>query len=269
VAIDDDPPEAAPDPAPAETDAGADAETASGGLANLRARDVMTRRPEELAAELSPTEVEQLSRWFGLPSFTQLAEDGAAVPGDGDSGDAIADFDGIFANIPGFYIAPEEIKKTQEARQRALAAVEPAMLDRLERHLGTGDALRVFRPSLEVRVEPERFERRFVTNAAVDVTEVAPPEWLADALGQNVPQALLRDLHRPVYERPIDEGDPFAEPEPPFDPLRDVRAVVATRYHFTTVQHGLPVAREGLDELAAIKASRWSEIRTHNRRIAD
>jgi hypothetical protein len=188
----------------------------------------MTRRPEELAAELSPTEVEQLSRWFGLPSFTQLAEDGAAVPGDGDSGDAIADFDGIFANIPGFYIAPEEIKKTQEAR-----------------------------------------ERRFVTNAAVDVTEVAPPEWLADALGQNVPQALLRDLHRPVYERPIDEGDPFAEPEPPFDPLRDVRAVVATRYHFTTVQHGLPVAREGLDELAAIKASRWSEIKTHNRRVAD
>jgi hypothetical protein len=266
VATDDDrPPDAAPAPAPAETDA--DAETASGGLANLRARDVMNRRPEELAAELSPTEVDQLSRWFGLPSFTQLAEDGA--PGDGDSGDAVADFDGIFANIPGFYIAPEDIKKTQEARQRALAAVEPAMLDHLERHLGTGDALRIVRPSLEVRVAPERFERRFVTNAAVDVTEVPPPEWLAEALRQNVPQALLRDLHRPVYERPIDEGDPFAEPEAPFDPLRDVRAVVATRYHFTAVQHGLPVAREGLDELAAIKASRWSEIKTNNRRVAD
>lgn len=262
MAIDDDPPpDAAPDPAPADADA------TGGGLANLRARDVVTRSPQELAAELSATEVEQLSRWFGLPSFTQLAEDGAPAPAEGD--DAIADFDSIFANVPGFYISPEDIKKTQEARQRALAAVEPALLDHLERHLGNADALRVFRPSLEVRVTPERFERRFVTNAAVDVSDAPTPDWLAEALRQNVPQALLRDLHRPVYERQVDEGDPFAQPEAPFDPLGDVRAVVATRYRFTTVDHGLPVAREGLDELAAIKASRWSEIRTHNRRVAD
>jgi hypothetical protein len=278
VATDDDDPHAATPAddadAPVAADAPAVADTltagdaARGGLDNLRARDAVTASPDQLASQLSATELEQLSRWFGLPSFTQLAEDGPPP----DSAPAVADvsaFDDIFASIPGFYIAPEEIKRTLEARQRAHAAVEPAMIAHLERHLGAGDALLRFHPDLELHIAPERFERRFVTRAAVDVTEVPMPEWMADALSHNVPQALLRDLHRPEYERQVDEGDPFTEPEPPFDPLGDVRAAVATRYHFASVEHGLPVARDGLAELAEVKASRWSEIKTPNRRVTE
>jgi hypothetical protein len=240
-----------------------------GGLANLRARDVVTRSADQLASQLSATEIEQLSRWFGLPSFTQVAEDG---PPPGEPVDQVAAFDDIFSSIPGFYIPPEEIKRTLEARQRAFAAVEPAMIEHLERHLGAGDALRRFRPDLPLRIAPERFEIRVVTMVAAEVTEASPPPWMADTLSENVPQALLRDLHRPIYEREVDQGDPFAsiDPgEPPFDPLGDVRAAVATRYRFAPVEYGLPIAREGLAELAEVKASRWSEIKTPNRRVTE
>jgi hypothetical protein len=269
VAIDDDPPSSSDADAAAPGAEAADAPGAdsadAGGLANLRARDAITQSPDQLASHLSATEIEQLSRWFGLPSFTEIAEDGTPPEAE----DGVAAFDGIFASIPGFYIPPEEIKKTLEARQRAAAAVEPAMIAHLERHLGTGDALRIFRPDLELRIAPERFERRFVTHVASDVTEVPTPPWMAETLGENVPQALLRDLHRPIYEREVDQGDPFATIDPPFDPLADVKAAVATRYRFAPVEHGLPVAREGLAELVEVKASRWSEIKTPNRRVTE
>src|SRR5262245_45701839 len=51
-----------------------------------------------------------LERWFGLPSFTQLAEEGkpAAIPEQED---------------------PEQVER-RERREKAMAAVDPAIVDR-------------------------------------------------------------------------------------------------------------------------------------------
>lgn len=236
----------------------------TGRLAELRGGDLLKKRPDELAAELSPEEVAQLAAWFDLPSFAELAE---SAP----SADPAAAFDEIFSSIPGFYIPPEEIARVQKARAQALAAVDPSLVDYLERHLTTGDRLQRFRATLEVTLTPDRLVRPFRPTASAEVAEASPPGWVADDLQHQVPQALLRDLHRPEIQIGAGEpGEPIEPGEPPFDPLGEVKAIVAARYRFDAyVPPALETAAEGLAELAAIKASPWSEIRTSRRRVTE
>src|SRR6188474_613874 len=76
-----------------------------------------------------------LERWFGLPSFEQLADRGIA----GEPPPA----------------EDPEIAKAQKRQAAAIAAVDPAMLEAHRRRTTPPDDLFQFRPTLELRVDPE------------------------------------------------------------------------------------------------------------------
>ena len=169
-----------------------------------------------------------LERWFGLPSFEQLAEQGRTPA------------------------PPNEDPEFAERRKRqdeALAAVDPAWLDAFDRRM---EALRgVIRPlpPLELRVDPAiaRFDHAMLDqrSTVAEPREVERPPDLADALAERTPQALLRDLHRPELDfyKMFERVDVIAEyrvdlaatitevmaprvPPSPVTPFRDCRALL-------------------------------------------
>ena len=125
-----------------------------------------------------------LARWFGLPSFEQLAEQGV-VP------DAPPSEDPEFA----------ERRKRQE---EALAAVDPAWLDAFDRRIAAFRDVIQPLPPLKLRIDPAiaRFDHAMVDqhSTVAEPREVERPGDLSDALAERTPQALLRDLHRPELD---------------------------------------------------------------------
>src|SRR5689334_7444755 len=74
----------------------------------------------------------ELERWFGLPSFTQVEEERAAAP----------------AEDP-------DIVAVRERREKAIAAVDPAMVEWHRRRTDAPEDLIKFKPTIEVRVDPD------------------------------------------------------------------------------------------------------------------
>jgi hypothetical protein len=169
-----------------------------------------------------------LARWFGLPSFEQLAERG---------------------------IAPEpppqdpDIAERRKRQEEALAAVDPAWLDAFDRRIAAFcDVIKPLPPP-PLHIDPEiacfdhaMLEQR---SSVAEPREAEPPGDLADALAERTPQALLRDLHRPetdfykMFERvdviadyrvdlaaTITEVMTRREPASPVTPFRDCRALL-------------------------------------------
>src|SRR2546423_4836982 len=118
----------------------------------------------------------ELEKWFGLPSFSELAEQGAPPPPDD----------------------PEMIA-VRERREQALAAVDPALVARiLDRTEVRAETLLQLELTLDVRVDPDiaLFDGSLAERAATiaEPREVEISEELRDDLKECVPQALLRDL---------------------------------------------------------------------------
>lgn len=119
-----------------------------------------------------------LERWFGLPSFDQLAEEGKPVlPGD-----------------------DPEVLEVRKRRDAAMAAVDPALLSRIlyrvEEHPET---LLEHRQTIDVVVKDVAlFDATMVDKgfAIAEPREVEISEELRDDLKDCTPQALLRDLYR-------------------------------------------------------------------------
>jgi len=125
----------------------------------------------------------ELERWFGLPSFDQMAEQGTPVQPPAENPDFAAR------------------RKQQEA---ALAAVDPALLEAHRRRIdGMLEAVRKL-PPVDLRVDPSiaRFDEAMLEQrfSAAEPREVERPGDLQDALAERTPQALLRDLHRPELD---------------------------------------------------------------------
>lgn len=123
-----------------------------------------------------------LERWFGLPSYEALAEQGIhPEPPDED---------------PRF----AERRKRQDA---ALAAVDPAMVEAVHRRAER--MADVLKPPLEaaLRIDPGilQLDTAMIAqqSAIGDPRDVERPPDLEDALRDCAPQALLRDLHRPEH----------------------------------------------------------------------
>lgn len=110
----------------------------------------------------------ELQRWFGLPSAMDL---------------------------PPPEPEPEELSR----REAAMAAVEPAFLAYLHRHANRVP-LMIETPHLELRTNielatiPERFN---ALGKLGEPREIELSYLITDDLREVVPQALLRDLHRP------------------------------------------------------------------------
>jgi hypothetical protein len=124
-----------------------------------------------------------LERWFGLPSFEQMAEQGAPVQQTAEDPDFV------------------KRRKRQEA---ALAAVDPALLESHRRRVdGMLEAVRQLAP-IDLRIDPgiARFDEAMLDQRfnSAEPRELERPGDLQDALAERTPQALLRDLHRPELD---------------------------------------------------------------------
>jgi hypothetical protein len=167
------------------------------------------RAKDVLAGELDPKTRADLERWFGLPSFEQLAEQGATAPEQ-----------------------DIEITLRQERQQKALEAVDPAMLEAHRQRTEPPEDLFVFRPSIDVLVDPSIAQ---LDLTMVDATIAEPryreiPEPLLDDLKTCTPQALLRDLHRPEidFEKIFEVVDMAAEQT--LDIVAEVAKAMATNW---------------------------------------
>src|SRR5687768_12485819 len=74
----------------------------------------------------------ELEKWFGLPSFDQLEEQQKEAPPEED---------------------PDVVAR-REAREKAIAAVDPAMLEAHRRRTDPPDDLIQFKPTIELRIDP-------------------------------------------------------------------------------------------------------------------
>jgi len=139
----------------------------------------------------------ELERWFGLPSFTELAEQGKPAAPRPDDPEMIA---------------------VRERRDKALAAVDPALVERIRyRTEVVPETLLELELTLDVHVDPDiaLFDQSMADRAATigDPREVEISEELRDDLKECVPQALLRDLHRAEidFDKTFEVVDVLAE----------------------------------------------------------
>ncbi len=148
-----------------------------------------------------------LERWFGLPSFQELEDKGIPV----EDPDMVA---------------------VRERREKAIAAVDPAMVEAHRRRTDPRDDLLVFKPSIDVRVDPDvaLVDYSMVDRQVAEPREVEIPEPLKDDLKECTPQALLRDLHRPEleFQKTFELVDMAAEQK--IDIVAEVASAMATSW---------------------------------------
>jgi hypothetical protein len=194
----------------------------------------------------------ELERWFGLPSFQEVAERPEPVAED------------------------PEVVAVRERRAKAIAAVEPWMLEAHRRRTDPPEDLIQFKATLEVRIDPDvtLFDQGMLERQSTiaDPREVEIPEQLVDDLKECTPQAILRDLHRPemYFDKTFEIVDPAAEQR--LDAVSLVDELMSTRFaikpDWTSPFHE---GREILRELRADRLRSWADALPHfpNRRVTE
>jgi hypothetical protein len=136
----------------------------------------------------------ELERWFGLPSFQQLAEQAPPPPAQ----------DAQWA-------------EARKQRATAVAAVDPGLLAAHRRRVERQNDLGLFKPEIELRIADDirMLDHAMIDrgNTIADPREYELPSDVEDALTERTPQALLRDLHRPElnFEKMFELVDVIAD----------------------------------------------------------
>jgi hypothetical protein len=168
------------------------------------------------AKDLDPAQLAELAAWFDLPSHQVFAEQQQRKVEES--------------------AEEQEWRENRERRDKACAAVFPEFLQHILRHeaeivkpppaveLIIDDRRMVTQTA--VRLELERMERG--EEVQTERSFVIPPD-IAGAVAQNAPQAILRDLYRPVIEYQRRLESPFDE-LPDLNLLREVREVMRTNF---------------------------------------
>jgi len=193
----------------------------------------------------------QLERWFGLPSFEQLADEGKA---------------------PAVPVEDPELVESIKRRDAAIAAVDPELLEAHRHRVEPANPLSKFEAVIDVRVDPEiaLLDLEMGTRAAAEPREYDLPDDLQKTLKECTPQALLRDLHRAelAFEKRLEYVDALAE-------LRvDGRGIVIEAMA-TSWAPRLPgrsaffEARAILIECRAQRRRPWTEIKMPNRTVTE
>lgn len=189
----------------------------------------------------------ELAKWFGLPSFQQLAEDAkpAAVPAEDDP----------------------EMVAVRERRQKAMDAVDPKLLDSIyERTEGKSGTLikNEFHVDIHVREDVGLFDQAMAErqHQIAEPREVEISDELKDDLKDCTPQALLRDLHRSetMFEKVFEVIDWSAEQK--LDIVAEVEA--AMKMNLKLPPLGLSPFEEERRLLAQDRAQRrqpWAKVR--------
>lgn len=182
----------------------------------------------------------ELQKWFGLPSFEELADKG--VPPPAEDPDVVA---------------------VREQREKAMAAIDPALLEAHRKRTEPPELQ--FKPTIELRVDPSvalldlgMIERQHVIG---EPREIEIPEAIHDDLAERTPQAILRDLHRPEldFEKIFEVVDYGAEQR--LDIVAEVAAAMATSWKLPRLE-GSPFreAREIMADLKAERRRSWPEL---------
>lgn len=217
--------------------------------------------PEDNDNKVDPTVKElidsatraELERWFGLPSYEALAEQGAHPEPASEDPEVV------------------ERRRRQEA---ALAAVDPALLEAHRRRTeGLASMIKPL-PELVLHIDPgivqidtAMIEQR---GSIADPRDVERPADLEDALSERTPQALLRDLHRPElsFYKEFQRVDMMEEYR--VDIAAGTAEVMATSTRLPTREPS-PFAKEYalLQELRAERRQPWINIEMPLRRVTE
>jgi hypothetical protein len=188
-----------------------------------------------------------LERWFGLPSFEQLADQGKVIEA-----------------------APEdpEMVAAQKRRDDALASVDPVLVDEIHRRAEAPDLIKP-RPDIQFVIDPSiarldlsMIERQY---SHLEPREVEIPPQLEDDLRNCTPQALLRDLHRPetTFDKVFEVVDMSAEQR--LDGATAVAEVMAMRHHIEIGPSPFRAAYALILEVREQRRQPWTEIVLRNR----
>lgn len=198
---------------------------------------------------------DDLARWFTLPSFQQLAEQPP----------------------PTQPVVDEEMQAVIERRQRACAAVDPALLATLrERTEDKPETLIKFEAKIEVQVDEQfgALDESMVQRAysIAEPREVEISDDLRDDMKDCTPQALLRDLHRAEFDfDKVFEIVDFAA-EQRFDIVAEVKTAMATSWKLPDLgQSPLVESSEIVDAIRADRRRPWVEYlpALRNRRVQE
>lgn len=167
---------------------------------------------EQGRAPLDPATQASLEKWFGLPSATELEEQGKIA-------------------------GPVDLDMVQviERRTKALAAVDPALLDAIRLRTEDipnpiGTPKRTVEPVIDASIA--LFDHGMVDRALTiaEPRTVEIPDALIDDLRECAPQALLRDLHRPelFFDKQFEIVDALAEQR--VDVVAEVKSAMTTSW---------------------------------------
>jgi hypothetical protein len=188
-----------------------------------------------------------LERWFGLPSFEQLAEQGKTVEP---------------AEDP-------ELIAVRKRRADAFAAIDPVLVEALHRRTAIPPDLLKINTTINLVVDPSitRLDLSMIERQHdhLEPRQVEIPFGLEDDLHTCMPQALLRDLHRPelMFDKVFDIVDVAAEQR--VDIVNVVAEVMTTRHRMASGPSPLHEARALILELRDIRHSPWTEIKMPDR----
>jgi hypothetical protein len=165
-------------------------------------------------------------------------------------------------------------------RDRAMAAVDPALVEWIERHQRSAEWLARGTPAARAGAEAaDRLERRAATARRPGdfdpevwhlrgIGELRESEWDEDvqgALEHRTPQAVLRDLHRPVLLFGDVELRPNAIPSAAsaLAHAREelARALARPAGEAAHIALGSKAMREEMTELARVLAAPWQDAR--------
>jgi hypothetical protein len=235
-------------PPPDDDDADADA-------TERRARDVVAAS-DELDAETKA----DLARWFGLPSFEQLQEQEAATRA---------------SATPRQLPEDDELRARIEAQARATAAIDPGLVDALHRQGANVQRLLRLQPPPAPTLDPTISALDPVLLARADAVteprELEMAQWVAGAMNECTPQAVLRDLHRPetVFQLYLEVDPAIPSLAAPWEVFAEVRATVAARLVPPLPPLPFRTAMAAYQVVVEAKRLRWSEIKTPNRQVSE
>jgi len=228
-----------------------------------RVKDLVTRdRSQPLEQFVDEETAAQLAKWFGLPSFAEVEAGEAELAARQEDPEVLA---------------------VRERRRRILEQdIDKELLAAIERRYTLPDDIFKFVPDIEP-FDPNMalFDgTRYIIPEGQEPPEERTydqPEDITEALHENTPQALLRDLHRPEtdFDQPADEWTQEEEQEPPPPLITDIaartREAIGFRFQFEPfVQID---AGKLMDESRSEIRAKWTDIldraRLVNRRVSE
>lgn len=206
-------------------------------------------RGEADPEQLDPQTVAQLAAWFGTPAV----------------GDDLPMTEAQQAEA-------EYLDNRQKNREKIEDAADPAFLAKFEAKRSQGDSFIKLPEALTLPIETalSKFDLDTWGLPTVELREVERPDEIIDGLRETVPQALLRDLHRPVFGwqplfLPVDVGVDIGGA----DATRATHELVVTPYQVRMDEQ--PIAsKDGaalLEDLQHRLDEPWDEIEIPKERL--